>query len=91
MIPGYVDQIHGFIADYLTQRSLNGFEGFLSAISIACIGAILLTTNPIKKVTAECDSSDNIYIKGWYIMRIIILICWIALNIYVVAFNNVAA
>lgn len=36
LIPGYVDQIHGFIADYLTQRSLNGFEGFLSAISIAC-------------------------------------------------------
>lgn len=91
LIPGYVDQIHGFIADYLTQRSLNGFEGILSAVLLACLGGILRITNPVKGVLGESDSSDEIYIKGWYIVRILVLICWITLNIYVVAFNNVAA
>lgn len=90
MIPGYLEQIHGFVADFLEQRNLEGFSGVMSAMMTVCMGSILALTNPLKKVEAEEDKNPEMYLRGWYWVHIFVLLAWLGLNILVVACNRVS-
>lgn len=89
LIPGYVGQIHGYVADFLNQRGLDGYEGIFAACCVVCTGGILVLTNPVRAVDAECDSDTERFIKGWYWVRIAVLAAWLLLNLWVVAGNHV--
>lgn len=91
LIPGYMEQTHGYIADFISQRGLDGFEGVFSAMMVACLVGIAVCTNPLKEIKAEKVGKDENYIKGWYWIRILVLLAWVMLNILVVACNYVAA
>ena len=89
LIPGYNDKGHGYVADFFTQRGLNGYEGVMSAILVLSSLAIIALTNPLKKENEEEAEGGYQYIKGWYWARIGIVVGWILLNIWIVMLNHV--
>lgn len=88
LIPEYNNQIHGFISDFLKLKGLDIFSGAMSAILFAVTIGIIYITYPLKKEENSDNMTDNIYIKGWYWVRIAVMYAWVFLNIWVVALNK---
>lgn len=88
-IPGYVDSPHGYIKDFLTYHDIDGFASVMGALMVAASGAIAYMCNPKKQVRVEEQEPSNIYVRGWYWIRVAILYVWIFLNVFVVAMGRV--
>jgi hypothetical protein len=89
LIPGYNDNIHGYIKDFLGVRNLEIYDGAFAAVMVACLIAVMLLTYPLKRGNDLNNSKSDMYLKGWYWFRLALAYGWIFLNIWVVALNHV--
>ena len=86
LIPGYTEQIHGYIKDYLSIHG--GFKTLFGAVWTVGAFGIGYVTLPFRKQQPLNGVDKGIYCKLWYWIRIILLYGWIALNIKVVMLNQ---
>lgn len=68
----------GFRCDYLKREVC--YEGIIT---------MLLLTNPNKKREVDEINNNEMYFKGWYWVRIISVVVWLLINIWVVMLNHV--
>ncbi len=89
LIPGYVDSIHGYIADFIKVRNLAIYDGAMSGIMVACLIGIAVITYPLKNLVKQPADDKTGNLKVWYWLRFVLLAAWILLNIWVVMLNRV--
>lgn len=89
LIPNYVDNIHGFISDFIKVRGLDIYDGATSAVMVACLIGIMIITYPLKQKDGQELLEEKQYMRGWYWIRLAVLYGWVLLNIWVVMLNHV--
>lgn len=87
LVPGYTEGSHGYVHDFLTQHGIDGFSTVMCALMVAASASIAYFSYP-REMKNEQETS-NIYVQGWYWVRVVILYAWIFLNIYVVAMGKI--
>jgi hypothetical protein len=88
-IPGYIESTHGMVTDFIKFRNLDIYDGAVAAVMLACLIGIMVITYPLKQHHLDKSDEKQGLIRGWYWARIAIAVCWIALNVWVVALNHV--
>lgn len=87
--PNYVNSIHGFVHDFVRFKGYDIYDGAISAVMVACLIGIMIIAYPLKTKERQEQLDGQLYVKGWYWARLVVVYSWVLLNIWVVMLNHV--